>query len=203
VKGYLAFLEKYPNSKFGDLANGKLKETQEAVKNDEIASAWQQAESNKTYQEFLRKYPDSRFSDLAKSKIEGLAQDVKNEELVDSWRVVGAWRKASTDNTIQAYQDFLGQYPNSKFDKLANIKLKKLTETPTVEEAQEPDNEQSTNDKMIASWLDIIKKNEPPLFAKFIEDYPDSIYVKLAQIKLANLENSFWLETQKNNSTCS
>ncbi|MBN1559113.1 tetratricopeptide repeat protein [candidate division KSB1 bacterium] len=135
IKAYQEFVDKYPNSKFADIAGKKI-----------ASLAFEKAISSNTEQafiEFIDKYPESELVVDAKKNVERIAfeqaagkateQACRDfiEKYPDSELVPDARKKmekisfdeASRNNTKQAYKEFIAKYPGSELVEEAQKKI--------------------------------------------------------------------------------
>lgn len=128
-----------------------------------------------------------------------------------------AWNKAEKGNTIQAYEDFLNDFPNGNYSALAQTKITEIKdeyawrETTRVntlaayknylkqfpEALHREEAEQQANTIGIEEeWITAQKQNTIQGYQDYIKEYPDSKYRKQAEQKIAWIgENNFWEAT--------
>ncbi len=101
IAGLRAYLDRYPNGEFSELARNRLSQMEHAAAEPQ---AWQDALAANTisaYREFLEDYPDSPRRPQALNRIDAL-------------QASGAsWQQAEDQDTIQAYRDYIADNPNS------------------------------------------------------------------------------------------
>ena len=105
IEGYKAYINQFPNGRFGYLARAGLVKVEEA--------AWEQAQKQHTiqvYEAFLANYPMGKFSNSAKRRILEIEEDTE-------------WEIAQTLGTVVAYQAYLDAYPKGRYVKEAQSRL--------------------------------------------------------------------------------
>lgn len=90
--GLRAYLKRYPDGQFADIANARLGEIEEARRAEtarEEREAWDGARDANTvaaYRQFLQTYPDSGFADAARDQLLTLEEDNNNAAAIDRAR---------------------------------------------------------------------------------------------------------------------
>ena len=109
VHSFSSFLSKYPNSKYKDIATGRLKACKETEE-------WKQAKASKTITRldgFIKNYPNSIHVTEAKIIISELKED-------------NAWKTAQNIGAIESYKSYLSQYPNGLYASIAKNKISEV-----------------------------------------------------------------------------
>lgn len=97
------------------------------------------------------------------------------------------WNVAIKSEKVELYQKYLEVYPEGKHRQDAKIAIRNLQEN--AEKEQENKQNQADNDV----WNNVNKKDVDSL-EKFIEDYPNSIYVEKAKNALDDLNNATYTQ---------
>lgn len=138
----------------------------------------------------------------------------KINSLIEGFPEVLAWRSASTENTLTAYESFLKQYPNGNYAQSAKTEIFNIRETeawtsatnlntyngykdyianfPNGQHIEEAQN-MAYNIGMNDDWNATQKANTTSAYMSFISKYPDSKYIESAQANLAECqEYDYW-----------
>ncbi|WP_370230987.1 peptidoglycan-binding protein [Cognatishimia sp.] len=83
------------------------------------------------YRLYLNRYPDGIFADIAR---DGIADFEAERRAELSGRERAAWDRAEAENTIEAYEDFLADYPDGAFAETASARVADLKEEARSEE---------------------------------------------------------------------
>lgn len=111
ITAYENFIEKYPESKYSEVAREKLNLLYED-------RAWKTANYYNTvsqFKSFISKYPDSKYLLRAENKIKEIEEGK-------------AWDNSKSINSIFTYENFLQSYPKSKFAYEARNRIRNLKE---------------------------------------------------------------------------
>jgi len=135
--GLRAYLERFPDGAFSDVAKARLSEI-EAKRDRE---AWQRAEAQDTraaYRRYLEDHEDGEFAGRARSRLNEMSESVA--EAADE----AAWKEAREADTPQAYAQYLEKFPDGAFSQRAKRRQAQLIgnddivdEAPTEAEARE------------------------------------------------------------------
>jgi murein L,D-transpeptidase YcbB/YkuD len=83
------------------------------------------------YRLYLNRYPDGIFADIAR---DGIADYEAERRAELSGLERAAWDRAEADNSIEAYEDFLADYPDGAFAETANARIAELKEEARSEQ---------------------------------------------------------------------
>jgi len=127
IEAYRAYIGSFPEGEHVQQARdaiSRLEAAQLAARCREIVD---EAEVS-SLQEFLRTYPDAGCADEVREKLAELREQREREleQQREREQEQRAWAKARSDNTIRAYEQFLEEYPNSRFSDRAMRRLSSL-----------------------------------------------------------------------------
>lgn len=74
---------------------------------------------------YLRRYPDGIYADQARRR---LAEIEEHRRATSDRQISAAWDRARTEDTVEAYRDFIRRYPNSDFQDAAQERIAELQE---------------------------------------------------------------------------
>ena len=125
--GLRAYLERFPDGQFSEVANARLAEI-EAARDRE---AWESAQAEDTeaaYRRYLDEHEDGAFADSARARLAemGEADAIAADE--------AAWSEAQQADTAEAYARYLEAFPQGAFAEQASQRLADLTEAAPEEE---------------------------------------------------------------------
>lgn len=150
VHSFSSFLSKYPNSKYKDIATGRLKACKETEE-------WKQAKASKTITRldgFIKNYPNSIHVTEAKNilnqlkearkwrqakasnsitELEGYIKNYPDSVHVAEAKIIiselkedNAWKTAQNIGAIESYKSYLSQYPNGLYASIAKNKISEV-----------------------------------------------------------------------------
>jgi outer membrane protein assembly factor BamD (BamD/ComL family) len=208
IAAYTNYIETYPKSKFIEIAKSELAVL---VEKDQWETA-RMIHSVSKYESYLSKYPSGSFSNQAKQNIATIKENT-------------AWSKTKRLNSVFAFENFIETYPNSEFNFEARNTIQQLKDNNAWNAAIQKNsiggyrlylseyndgmrkadalvriNEIST---ILPVWVKAGKSNNPQTIRMFIATYPNSIYAEEAQLKLNELEESFWNKATSSNTVSS
>ena len=125
--GLRAYLDRFPDGLFSDVASARLSEI-EAARDRE---AWESAEAEDTeaaYRRYLDEHENGAFADRARARLAemGEADALAADE--------AAWNEAQQADTAEAYAQYLEAFPEGAFSEPAAGRLAELTEEAAPEE---------------------------------------------------------------------
>ncbi len=135
---------------------------------------WEDARYSNTldaYQDFINKHPNSIHSEKAQQKIDDIERKLRGKE-------EDAWKYAVSNNSISGYQKYVNNYPNSKYIKQARQKIEDLKEKERIEQLKRQEE---------ADWKSATQTNSIVGYQNFIDKYPDSKYVGIANQKISDI----------------
>lgn len=109
IESYKYYITQNPNGKYLQQANSKIKALDEENRIRPIWSQTLEKNNYRDFQQFMITYRGSKFAELAKHQMDRIDQN--------------HWIKATTKNTIAAYQDYIKQFPTGLFAYSANKKI--------------------------------------------------------------------------------
>ncbi len=160
------------------------------------------------YREYLAKYPQGRFASLAKLKLEILAKRAAAKPPGNPAEPVNGAREEDADDGFQReiqksadpklYQQYLKEYPPGYLSGLARKRAAQSKNNPPgvipprVPMPAMPDlsNVPGVNPNIsaeLAYWNAIKDSDEPQPFKDYLKKYPNGMFTKLAELKIANL----------------
>ena len=124
--GLNAYLERYPQGLFAEVARGRLAEI--AAARDR--AAWDQARARDTaegYRAYLQSHPQGAFAAAARTRLEDLTAAADR----------AAWDRARQLDTPSAYRAYLAEFPQGRYSEDARTRLATL-QTPDAQPAPAP-----------------------------------------------------------------
>ncbi|MCZ0813957.1 MAG: peptidoglycan-binding domain-containing protein [Pseudomonadota bacterium] len=135
--GLRAYLERFPDGAFSDVARARLSE----IGAERDREAWERAEAQDTkaaYRRYLEGHEDGEFAGRARSRLSELVES--DAKAADE----AAWEEAREADSAQAYAQYLEDFPEGAFSKRARRRQAELTgseatgdEAPSGAEARE------------------------------------------------------------------
>jgi len=192
LEGYEMFLSKYAESIYQDEALQRIFKIKEN-------SAWTYAKSINTVaaiENFLFEYPYSEFEDQA-------------QEILHQLKLERDWKFANESGSIESYQQLLIQYPFSRYQNDALEKIAWLEKyhadwkeaktfdsisfykhfISNYEGTAYADSAVYAMEKIEEThWEYIYAKDTKEVYEEFILKFPDSKFVKLAEMRIIDLE---------------
>lgn len=167
---YQSYVRKYPNSKYVEEAQNKIKTfLSEENKKEEESSFWKKCDQNdkSSLQDYLRKYPNGIYAIQARSKI----TELETKERIEK-NAIEESRMFNQCRTMSDYKEYLRKYPKGLFAD----KAKKLIEEVGQKELEEK------------KFFDFCKDKSD--YQNYLRKYPNGKYVKEAQAKIKTFENA-------------
>lgn len=218
ISAYSAFLDNYKKKKYCEIVELKIdsltqeKDWLDAHIKDDISS----------YHEYQKRYPNGLYFNQANSNISRLKYLEKVSE---------DWLATKQVNSIQAYKNFISEYPKEKqvfqakqkldsllvnqenqwWQKSLNIGttegynnfIESFPESKYVMDAKNKIKEIEEDKKYYPLWLPVEKKNNYYTYGEFISKYPDNKYAEMAKAKMQEIETINWKKTKNKNSLSS
>jgi peptidoglycan hydrolase-like protein with peptidoglycan-binding domain len=125
--GLRAYLERFPDGLFSDVASARLSE----IDTDRDRAAWESAEAEDTeaaYRGYLDAHGDGAFADRARARI----ADMNEADAIAADEA--AWSTAQEEDTADAYADYLDRFPDGAYLEPASDRLAELTEDSAADE---------------------------------------------------------------------
>ncbi|MFN2305594.1 MAG: peptidoglycan-binding domain-containing protein, partial [Paracoccaceae bacterium] len=124
--GLRAYLERFPDGSFSDVASARLSEI-ETVRD---RAAWESAEAEDTqaaYRDYLDAFENGAFADRARARLAEMTQSdaIAADEV--------AWAAAQQADTADAYAEYLDDFPGGAYSESASDRLAELTEDRDAE----------------------------------------------------------------------
>lgn len=124
--GLRAYLERFPDGSFSDVASARLSEI-ETVRD---RAAWESAEAEDTqaaYRDYLDAFENGAFADRARARLAEMTQSdaIAADE--------AAWAAAQQADTADAYAEYLDDFPGGAYSEPASDRLAELTEDRDAE----------------------------------------------------------------------
>ncbi len=124
--GLRAYLERFPDGLFSDVASARLSEIETA----RDRAAWESAEAEDTesaYRGYLDAYGNGAFADRARARLAEITQSdaIAADE--------AAWAAAQQADTAEAYAEYLDDFPGGDYSEPASDRLDALTEDTDAE----------------------------------------------------------------------
>ena len=191
VDGFEAYLEKYPEGEFRELAEIRIKELSEQPESDrdpvdpvELAYWESILDGNilEGFHAYLEKYPEGEFRELAELKIKDLSAQPKDNPPAPDPVELAFWETVKEGDALELYETYLEKYPEGEFKDLANIKIKELREQPQVDPPPADPVE-------LAFWESVKDGDEVELYEAYLEKYPEGEFRELAAIQIERLKS--------------
>ncbi len=111
---------------------------------------------------------------------------------VDNSLEIEYWKTIKDSNDPEEYQIYLDEYPEGKFVKLAESRLKKLGGNNSAVTNLSTDSGVASNYSStdVMYWESVKDSDDPDMFQAYIDQFPEGVYVVLAKIKLKNFVNN-------------
>ena len=122
--GLRAYLVRFPEGLYADLARGRLTE----LATDRDRREWQDARAADTaaaYRRYLRAHPEGLFAEAARARLDEIASAAER----------AAWAAAGATDTAEGYRGFLESFPDSVFGEIATARLSALEAAATADPA--------------------------------------------------------------------
>jgi hypothetical protein len=212
AEAYEAYLKKYPDGLFSDLARVALDRLKV---NETEQQSWNSAANSDTaaaYQDYLKKYPKGNFANTARERLRALETEQQ------------LWKSTTRLDTAAAYGDYLAKYPNGKFSDIARDKTNvieaeqqlwssaiKLDSTAAYEDYLEKypkgifANIARDKIKAIAAeqqiWDSADKSAIAAAYKDYLKKYPNGKFIDIARdkIKAIEAEQQIWNSAIKSN----
>jgi len=192
IDGFENFQKKYPISSHAEEANTRIS----FLKEEQAWISAQNINTIKSYEEFLSNYPNSEFSKTAANNLYALKLELD-------------WKEANETGTIQSYQTFLQNYPSGKYERDARDKILYLEKYENGWQLVKQENAIESFKAFINKypnttysdssaqaiqkieddiWEGVLVLNTVEAYQNYIIAYPDSKFVKLAEMKIIDFE---------------
>jgi serine/threonine protein kinase/outer membrane protein assembly factor BamD (BamD/ComL family) len=112
----------------------------------------------------------------------GVADKAGPDDSTDEAAIAKAWGNTQAIDTVAAYSDFIGRYPDSKVAETARDRLQVL---------EEKEKERQRRIREIAqAWSDTRLDDTPQGYRDFLKKYPDTGFTALAEAKIKAFEEA-------------
>ncbi len=125
--GLRAYLERFPDGLFSDVASARLSEIDEA----RDRAAWERARTDDTaaaYRRYLDAHADGAFAGRARARLDDMGE--AEARTADE----AAWNAAQETDTADAYAQYLDAFPEGAFSEQAAGRLADLTEDDAADQ---------------------------------------------------------------------
>ncbi len=211
--GLRAYLDRYPNGEFSDLARTRLQEIEEERERQADRDYWNQTGRGQTEQglrAYLDRYPQGEFSQLARQRLNSILAQ----------READFWNQVRAADSIQAYRAYLQDYPNGPHAQEARQRLRQLqqvhAEPAAWQEARDTDSVQAYRDYLNEypngphaaearqrinairdddqAWQAADDTGTGPAYRQYLDAYPNGRHTQEAQQRLQGIqaENRAW-----------
>lgn len=168
------FLEQYPQSKHQAAAIAALDQVEDQL-------AWQTALKKGTSQAFLhykKHYPEGAFHDAAS---EHIARMLQEEGYTGNSAEEQALAEATRIDQLQAYNQFLNDYPQSAYSAQVQERILQLEKKVSL------DSEQVAAE--VHAWQYADQEQSMLAYRDFLQQYPTGRFAQLARLRLSRLES--------------
>ncbi len=179
LQGYREYLEAFPNGRYKEKAQEEI--------NAYDNKAWENAERRNTiagYEEYLANWPEGLHAPKAKERIaemKAAIEAARKDAAERAAREARAWEVAEQGNSIQSYQDYLGQYPSGKNAPTAQERIARMQAEMAAAEASAIEE---------AAWSSAKSSNTVAGYETYLSSYPSGKYAPLAKAALEELKPS-------------
>lgn len=173
--GLRAYLARYPNGEFSQLARQRLDAIEaEQARQDDVAY-WNQTgrgQDEAGLRAYLARYPNGEFSQLARQRLAN----------IEAQQEAQAWQRARALDSIQGYQAYLDAYPNGANAGFARQRLQQL-----LQASGEP-----------AAWQTAQAADTVAAYRAYLTQFPNGPHAADAQARIDALqqEDQDWQSAQ-------
>ncbi|NPD18824.1 peptidoglycan-binding protein [Alterinioella nitratireducens] len=169
--GLRAYLNRYPNGEFAEIARERIAAIEEARAEQADIDYWNQTgrgTNEAGLRAYLQRYPQGQFAGLARQRLE----DIDAQQDRDYWSQTGA---NGTEAGLRAY---LQRYPQGIFNQTARQQLNALVTAGNHGQA----------------WQQARAEDTLDAYRAFINTYPDSPHVQRARARINEIQadNQAW-----------
>mgnify|MGYP000601194144 CR=1 FL=1 len=173
--GLRAYLGRYPNGQFAQLARQRLDAIEAEQARQADIAFWNQTgrgQDEAGLRAYLGRYPNGEFSQLARQRLNTIIAQQEQQ----------AWQLAQARDSIQGYRLYLNDYPNGPHAQQAQQRLAQLQQA-----AGEP-----------AAWQQAQSANTIPAYRQYLNDYPNGPHAQQAQqrINAIRADNQAWQQAE-------
>lgn len=159
--GLRAYLGRYPNGQFAQLARQRLDAIEAEQGRQADIAYWNQTgrgQDEAGLRAYLDRYPNGEFSQLARQRLNTILAQREGQ----------AWQQAQARDTIAGYRAYLNDYPNGPHAQQAQQRLVQLQQA-----AGEP-----------AAWQQAQARDTIPAYQAYLNDYPNGPHAGQAQQRI-------------------
>ena len=201
--GLRAYLNRYPNGQFANLARQRLADIEAA----QDRAYWQQTGAGSTeagLRAYLGRYPDGIYAQTARQQLAALT---------NAGAHAAAWQAAQATDTIAAYRQFLNQYPQSPNANAAQARIAAIrADNQAWQSAQNIGTAAAYRDYLNAypsgrhqaearaalqaieadnqAWQVARAADTVTAYRQYLDDYPDGLHAQQARDRIAALGGS-------------
>lgn len=173
--GLRAYLGRYPNGQFAQLARQRLDAIEAEQARQADIAYWNQTgrgQDEAGLRSYLGRYPNGEFSQLARQRLNTILAQQEAQ----------AWQLAQARDTIQGYRAYLNDYANGPHAQQAQQRLAQLQQA-----AGEP-----------AAWQQAQAADTIPAYRQYINSYPNGPHRQQAQqrINAIQADNQAWQQAE-------
>jgi peptidoglycan hydrolase-like protein with peptidoglycan-binding domain len=165
--GLRAYLARYPDGLFSDVARARLAEFV-AARDRRAWDAAQALDTITAYRRYLNEFPEGIFAARARARIAEI------ESAAEAERDRRAWDVARAADTIAAYRQYLGDFPRGAYVDRARTRIAEL--------------ERAEAERDRRAWEAARDADTPEAYRRYLRDFPDGAYADRARARLAELE---------------
>jgi peptidoglycan hydrolase-like protein with peptidoglycan-binding domain len=173
--GLRAYLGRYPNGQFAQLARQRLDAIEAEQARQADIAFWNQTgrgQDEAGLRTYLGRYPNGEFSQLARQRLNTILAQQEGQ----------AWQLAQARDTIAGYRAYLNDYPNGAHRQQAQQRLAQLQQA-----AGEP-----------AAWQQAQARDTIQAYQAYLNDYPNGPRALQAQqrINAIRADNQAWQQAE-------
>lgn len=173
--GLRAYLGRYPNGEYADLARQRLAEIEAEQERQADIAYWNQTGRGQDVaglRAYLDRYPNGEFSQLARQRLNAIVAQQEQQ----------AWQLAQQRDSIQGYRVYLNDYPNGAHAAQARQRMQQLQHV-----AGQP-----------AAWQDARNADTIPAYQAYLDAYPNGPHAAEARqrIRAIRQDNQAWRAAQ-------
>lgn len=164
--GLRAYLGRYPNGEYSDLARQRLQAIEAEQERQADIAFWTQTGRGQDIaglRTYLNRYPNGEFSQLARQRLQQMTAQQEQQ----------AWQQAQAADSIQAYRAYLNDFPNGPHAGQANQRLQQLQQV-----AGEP-----------GAWQQARNTDTVAAYRAYLNAYPNGPHRQEAQNRIAAIQS--------------
>ena len=173
--GLRAYLARYPQGLFADVARARIAAIEEAREQERAEAerrrdraAWDTAsrrDTTQAYRAYLAEFPRGEFAALAQDRIDAIERPARDER---------AWQTARAEDSIAAYRAYLADFPDGAHAARARARIAALEEAAGGPEAE--------------AWARAEQQDTADAYRAYLERHPEGPNAETARARIAQIE---------------